>query len=186
MAVKLATPTDSDVRQVLDRQVLVMFELAEEALAGVTQDECMWRVSDRSWTVHFVDGRFVGEVGEEPYDLPTPSLAWTMWHPIWWLSVLLAHAHDNEIPTPESIDWPGPETALAVIRNLWAEWMAFAADLDDEALKSGELSKFPYTDGRPFVHTISWSSMELVKNLSEMCMLRRIGNLVLGRLADEA
>ena len=178
MAVKLPTPTDSDVRTVLNRQALVMFELANEVLAGVTLDECLWRTSDRSWTVHEIDGRFVGELGDEPPDLPTPSLAWTMWHPIWWLSVLLGHAHDREIPAPESVEWPGPASSLATIRQLWSAWMSFAATLDDSALESGELTKFPYTDARPFVHTIGWASMELVKNLSEMCMLRRFMNEV--------
>ncbi|WP_395156861.1 DinB family protein [Ilumatobacter sp.] len=174
MAVKLPTPTDSDVRTVLDRQALVMFELADEVLADVTLEECLWRVSDQSWTVHEVDGRFVGELADEPPDLPTPSLAWTMWHPIWWLSVLLGHAHGREIPAPESIEWPGPGSSVATIRELWAELMLFASGLDDDDLGSGDLSRFPYTDGRPFVHTLGWASMELVKNLSEMCMLRRI------------
>jgi hypothetical protein len=181
MAVKLPTPTDSDVRTVLNRQALVMFELANEVLADVTLDECLWRISDQSWAVHELNGRFVGELGDEPADLPTPSLAWTMWHPIWWLSVLIAHAHGREIPAPESVEWPGPESSVATIRELWAEWMLFASGLDEDDLSSGELSKFPYTDGRPFVHTIGWASMELVKNLSEMCMLRRIANEVAER-----
>ncbi len=176
MAVRLPTPTDSDVRTVLNRQALVMFELANEVLEDVTLDECLWQISDRSWTVHESYGRFVGELGDEPPDLPTPSLGWTMWHPIWWLSVLIAHAHGQEIPAPESVEWPGPDSALATIRELWDEWMLFASELDEADLGSGELSKFPYTDGRPFVHTIGWASMELAKNLSEMCMLRRVAN----------
>ena len=68
MAAKLPTPTDSDVRTVLDRQALVMFELANEVLADVTLDECLWRISDQSWTVHELNGRFVGELGDEPPD----------------------------------------------------------------------------------------------------------------------
>lgn len=174
MAVKLPTPTDSDIRAVLNRQVLVMLELADTSLAGVTLDECLYQVSEQSWTVHEVDGRLVGELSDEPPDLPTPSLAWTMWHPIWWLTVLLAHARDREIPAPESVQWPGPETSLATIRQLWADWTDFADKLDDDSLRSGELIRFPYTDGRAFVHTLGWSSMELVKNLAEMCMLRRL------------
>lgn len=181
MVVKLPTPPDSDIRTVLNRQVLVMFELADEVLAEVTLDECLQRVSERSWTVHEVDGRFVGELGDEPPDLPTPSLAWTMWHPIWWLSVLLAHARNEEIPEPTSVQWPGPGLSLATIRQLWADWMKLADALDDDSLLSGELSKFPYTDGRAFVHTLGWASMELVKNLSEMCMLRRMLAEVAGR-----
>lgn len=104
-----------------------------------------------------------------------------MWHPIWWLSVLLGHAHGRDIPVPESVEWPGPESSLGVIRQLSSEWVAFTASLDNSALNSGELTKFPYTDDQPFVHTIGWASMELVKNLTEMCMLRRIINDLSGR-----
>lgn len=75
--------------------------------------------------------------------------------------------------------WSGRALSpLSTIRELWAEWMVFVSALDEDDLGSGKLSKFPYTDGRPFVHTMGWASMELVKNLSEMCMLRRIVNEV--------
>lgn len=171
---KLPTPTDSDVRNVLDRQVLVMFELANEVLSDLTLEECLWRVSERSWTVHERNGQWIGEVGEEPPGLPTPSLAWTLWHPMWWLSVLLAHSYDAEIPTAESIPWPGPETSLDVIRDRWSEWMTFTKSLDDAALQASELTKFPYSDGRPFVYILGWASMELTKNLSELCLQRRL------------
>lgn len=176
MAATLPTPTDPDVGNVLDRQVLVMFELAKEVLSGLTLDECIWRISDRSWRVHHHNGRWVGELGEEPPDLPPPSLAWTMWHPIWWLSVLLGHAHGTRVPSVDSVEWPGPEPALETIRRSWSEWMSFTSELDDASLQSGALSKFPYTDVRPFVHTIGWASVELTKNLSETCLLRRVSH----------
>lgn len=76
---RLPIPSDPDPRKVLDRQVAVMFELAEDVLDGVTLEECLWISSDRSWTVHERDDGWFGELGEEPPDLPTPSLGWTMW-----------------------------------------------------------------------------------------------------------
>jgi len=151
-----------------------MFELADEALAGVTLDECLWKVDERSWTVHQSSGLWVGELAQEPPDLPTPSLAWTMWHPIWWLTVLLAHSRGDTVAAPSSIVWPGPATSLETIRTMWREWMDFVDGLSEDDLQSGDIVAFPYEDGRPFVHIAGWASMELTKNLSEMCQLRRL------------
>lgn len=159
---------------VLDRQAVLMFVLAEDVLAGVTLEECLWRPTGAGWTVHERCNGWFGELGEEPPDPPSPSLGWTMWHPIWWLSVLLAHSRDEVVPTPESVEWPGPEQSLGTTRDLWSEWETFLSDLTIDQLGSSELTKFPYQDERPFVHVAGWASMELVKNLSEMCQLRRI------------
>ncbi len=172
--VRLPIPSDPDPRKVLDRQVAVMSELAEEVLDGVTLEECLWRSSDRSWTVHERDDGWFGELDEEPPDLPTPSLGWTMWHPIWWLSVLLAHANESEAPTADTVKWPGPSESLPLIRSHWSQWTTFVDGLDDEQLSSGTLTRFPYDDDRPFVYIIGWASMELTKNLSEMCVIRRL------------
>ena len=46
--------------------------------------------------------------------------------------------------------------------------------LDEADLQSATLTRFPYRDGRPFAHILGWASMELTKNLSEMCLLRRV------------
>ncbi len=167
-------PTDPSVRAVIDQQVQVMFRLADEALADLTLDECLWQIDPRSWTVHRRDGRWFGEIGDEYPDLPTPSLAWTMWHPIWWLRTLLAHTKGEPAPAPEMVEWPGPDAALSLLRELWAEWSEFVAALDADELESSALTTFPYTDERPFVYVVGWASMELTKNISEMCVLRGI------------
>ena len=151
-----------------------MFELAEDVLAGVTLEECLWRPTEQGWTVHERGHQWFGELAEEPPDPPSPSLGWTMWHPIWWLSVLLAHSRGDPVPTPESIEWPGPQQSLPVIGDLWSQWETFLGNLTNDQLQSGELTRFPYQDDRPFVHIAGWASMELVKNLSEMCQLRRL------------
>jgi len=52
--------------------------------------------------------------------------------------------------------------------------MAFVNNLSEDDLGSGDVVAFPYEDGRPFIHIAGWASMELTKNLSEMCQLRRM------------
>jgi hypothetical protein len=174
MAVRLPIPTDSGVRAVLDRQVQVMFVLASEVLADVTLDECLRQSDPNSWTVTERDGHWFGELHEEPPDPPTPSLGWTMWHPIWWLSTLLAHTRNEDGPDAMSVEWPGPSATLPTMLELWSEWTDWVDALDDNDLRSGRLTRFPYDDGRPFVYVLGWASMELTKNLAEICLLRRL------------
>ena len=52
--------------------------------------------------------------------------------------------------------------------------MQLVTALDEADLQSATLTRFPYRDGRPFAHILGWASMELTKNLSEMCLLRRV------------
>lgn len=171
---RLPVPTDPDARRILERQVELMLQLADDVMVGVTLEECLWRPTTDGWTVHHRDGHWFGELDEEPPNPPTPSLGWVMWHPIWWLSVLLADARNEPAPTAESVEWPGPQQSLATIRRLWSEWIALLDELTPEQLASAELTGFPYRDDRPFVHIAGWASMELTKNLSEMAQLRRL------------
>lgn len=172
---RLPVPTDPDLRAVVDRQVQIMFVYADDVLGDVTLDECLVRPTEQSWTVHERVGRWYGELGDEPPDVPVPSLGWTMWHPVWWMTTLLAHTRGHEVPAVEAVEWPGPAATIPVLRSLWSDWMRLIAELDDAALASGALTRFPYTDGRPFAHVVGWSGMELVKNISEMGVLHRLG-----------
>jgi hypothetical protein len=96
-----------------------------------------------------------------------------MWHPVWWLETLLAACRGDSLPTPEDVEWPGPQSVRR-IRELWSEWTTFVAALTDDDLRSNELTRFPYADGRPFAYVLGWASMELTNYLGEMCLLRRL------------
>lgn len=185
MAIRLPTPTDPGARAVLARQAAVMFELADDVLDGVTLEECVWQPHPDSWTVHHRDGRWFGELADEPPDLPTPSLGWTMWHPIWWLTTLLAHTTGDPVPEPNEVEWPGNDASLPTLRELWETWVDVVDALDEADLDAGTLTRFPYRDGRPFVHVVGWASMELTKNLSEMCLQRRLRRDLVGRSSDD-
>lgn len=170
----LPPAVDPGLRAVLDRQVLVLLQLCDEVLNDVSLTECLHRFHPDSWTVHERDGRWFGELDEEPPNVPVPTLGWTMWHPVWWLETLLAVSRGDAAPSASDVEWPGPAATVARIRALWSDWTAFVGGLTDEDLASGELTRFPYTDGRPFAYVLGWASMEMTKNLSEMCLLRRL------------
>ena len=97
-----------------------------------------------------------------------------MWHPVWWLETLLAVSRGEDAPSVSEVEWPGPETTIARLRELWSEWTVYVGGLTDDDLRSGRLTRFPDTDGRPFADVLGWASMEMTKNLSEMCLLRRL------------
>ena len=170
----LPPAVDPGLRAVLDRQVLILLELGDQVLADVSLEECLRTFSPDSWTVHERDGRCFGELSEEPPNVPVPSLAWTMWHPVWWMETLLAVSRGDDPSAPADVEWPGPQASIGRIRELWSEWTMFVGGLTEEDLRSNQLTRFPYTDGRPFAYVLGWASMEMVKNLSEMCLLRRL------------
>ena len=173
LGMTLPAAVDPGIRAVLDRQVLILLELADEVLADVSLEECLHRFHPQSWTVHERGGRWFGELDDEPPDVPVPSLGWTMWHPVWWMETLLAACRGEQLPAPGDVEWPGPHS-IGRIRELWSEWTTFVAELTDDDLRSNELTRFPYADGRPFAYVLGWASMEMTKNLSEMCVLRRL------------
>jgi hypothetical protein len=172
--VPLPPAADPSLRAVLDRQVEILLQLSDEVLNDVSMGECLHKFHPESWSVHERDGRWFGFLEDEPLGVPVPTLAWTMWHPVWWLQTLIAVSHGNQVPDASEVEWPGPVATVSRIRELWTEWTLFASGLSEHDLSSNELTRFPYKDGRPFAYVLGWASMELTKNLSEMCLLRRL------------
>ncbi len=128
--------------------MLVLLELSDEVLKDVTLTECLRQFHPESWTVHEINGHWFGELEDEPLNVPVPTLGWTMWHPVWWLETLLSVSRGEDAPSVSEVEWPGPATTIARIRELWSEWTSFVGGLTDDDLRSGQLTRFPYTDGR--------------------------------------
>lgn len=154
--------------------MLILFELSGEVLADVSLEECLHKFRPDAWSVHERDGRWYGMLEDEPPNIPVPTLAWTMWHPMWWMETLLTVSRGGSPLAAAEVEWPGPTTTVPKLRELWTEWTAFVDGLTEDDLRATELTRFPYTDGRPFAYVLGWASMEMTKNLSEMCLLRRL------------
>jgi hypothetical protein len=163
-----------DRTELLLRQLKVTWSFAEEVLVDVTPDEALWTPSPESWTVRDIDGRWAADwVEPEPWPLPPTSLAWVQWHVMWWWSTVLDRCTgDGELQRAD-VTWQGPEDSMVVMRALHDTWIAFLSSLTDDDLSSNELTRWPYTDGRPFAFVAGWVNVELMKNVAEMAMLRR-------------
>jgi DinB superfamily len=166
----------TDRLAVLRDQLGLTWQLAQVVLADVSDRECLWLPSERSWTVRRDDeGRWIPDWQQpEPADVAQPSLAWTMWQTIWWWSVLLDQLRGDGTFRREDIAWPGAEAGVVTLRELYGRWDAFLAGLGEADLDSGELTGFPFDDDRPFVQVVAWATVELAKNVAEMGVLRRL------------
>jgi hypothetical protein len=115
------------------------------------------------------DGLWRAEWPEhEGYDLGPPSIAWTTWHLGFWWSMVLDHSFGNAMLTREQICWPGSADGVrAWVGGLEARWRAAITPLDDAALASSGLCRWPFQD-RPFGDVVAWATLELTKNAAEI------------------
>jgi len=162
----------TDKRDLLLRQFETASKLLHFHLDGLTLDEVMWRPAIRGLHVHREEkGGWVADSPEhEGYNLGPPSAAWIAWHIVYWWSMVLNHSFGDRDLSRDKIKWAGDGFA-SQIEELERKWLAAIAELDDEDLRSGELSKWPMS-GRPFADIVGWVNIELTKNASELGLIR--------------
>lgn len=161
---------------ILKHQLHVTWSLADLVLDELSDEEALWCPSPRSWTVgRGADGQWHADWTEpEPWPAPPASIAWIQWHVIWWWSTVLDRSFGDGLLRREQVTWPGASEALAAIDHLRQRWIARLDSLTESDLLDGALTKWPYTDGRPFSFVAGWVNIELMKNTAEMCQLRRM------------
>lgn len=160
----------------LRHQLHVTWSLAEHALAGLTDDEALWCPAPTSWTVRCGDDGLWHADWEEPEPWPAPptSIAWIQWHVIWWWSTVMDRSFGNGTLERTSITWPGAAESMEAIDGLRVRWLDRLETLTPDDLNRGDLTKWPYSDGRPFGQIAGWVNIELMKNVAEMSQLRRM------------
>ena len=161
------------------RQIEITWGLAELGLKGLTDDEALWCPAPESWTVRpGDDGRWHADwVEPEPWPAPPTSIAWIQWHVIWWWSTVLNRSFGDGELRREHVTWPGTGDSMVAIEGLQERWLGHLAHLNESDFSSGDLTAWPYTDGRPFRLVVAWVNIELMKNVAEMCLLRRASPL---------
>ena len=109
-----------------------------------------------------------------PWPAPPTSIAWLQWHVIWWWSTVIDRSFGDGSLEREQVTWPGASEAMAAIDALRVRWLGHLEALADADLADNTLSRWPYSDGRPFGLIAGWVNVELMKNVAEMCQLRRM------------
>ena len=83
----------TEIGALLLRQHEIAWKLTTCHLDGLSLAECLWRPSTKGLHVSVVDnGCWRGEWPEhEGYELGPPSMAWLLWHMVYWWSMVLDH-----------------------------------------------------------------------------------------------
>ncbi|MDF2513969.1 MAG: hypothetical protein K0S04_3835 [Herbinix sp.] len=104
----------------------------------------------------------------ESYDIGPASIAWIMWHIIYWWSTALDYNFGYGILKKEDIPWPeSVEKAKATISLLHDKWVSKLNALSDAEYQSEQYAKWSLSD-RSFADIALWLNAELMKNASEI------------------
>ncbi|GAB2863289.1 DinB family protein [Actinocorallia aurea] len=147
--------------------------LLEYHLDGLGDAECLWEPSPVSWTIR-PDGAggWTADWAEtEPEPVPTPTIAWLMWHIGFWWTTAAGECFGAGAPGRAEIAWPGSaDAAAAWLRGLAAEWRERLAEVSDAELDGRTVTLFGLD--RTLAQAAAWVSVELVKNVAEIGSLR--------------
>lgn len=169
--------TDSARLPVLRTQLDLTWSLLEYHLGDLTDEDCRWEPARHCWTVRQTPaGRWVADWAEsEPDPVPTTTLGWLTWHLGFWWTMVHDHSFGDHRLTRTDIDWPGSAAAaIDWIRECHRRWVEGLDSLTDAALDSSEFGTWPYGEGQPFVRTVAWVNLELMKNTAEIGQLRML------------
>ena len=104
----------------------------------------------------------------ESYEIGPASIAWTLWHIIYWWSTALDCNFDNGTLKKDDIPWPGSvEKAKATINSQHDQWVLKLNEMSEADYLSKQYAKWPLID-RSFVDIALWLNAELMKNAAEI------------------
>lgn len=138
-------------------------------IENLGETEALWAFSPTGLQVYKQEAGWRIDWPEtESYEMGPPSIAWIMWHIIYWWSTALDCNFGEGTLKKEDIPWPGSvEKAKATISLLHDEWVSKLNDLSDADYLSKQYSKWPLSD-RSFADIALWLNGELMKNAAEI------------------
>lgn len=159
--------------QALRENLLFQFDIAKQMLnyhlTDLGQEEYMWQAVPSSLHIQPKEGKWVADWPEtESYEIGTPSIAWTMWHIIFWWKMVNDYSFGEGILTKEEVaPFSHVEQAKEEIDSLISQWEKTLTELSDQDLLSSAYTKWPFTD-LPFYQLAGWLNLELMKNAAEI------------------
>ena len=150
-------------------QLDMCWQLYKYHTENLEEAEAYWAYSFESLQVRKVnDGWIIDWPESESYEMGPMSIAWLMWHIIYWWSTALDYNVGNGSIKKEDITWPGSiENAKEVIESLHEKWVSKLSELSDGELLMKHNAKWPL-DERNFADTALWLNAELMKNAAEI------------------
>jgi DinB superfamily len=161
--------------QMLRWQFDLTWRLAGYHIPALTDEACLWEPASGSWTVRrSADGAWRPDWSDkEPDPAPPVTIGWLTWHLIWWWSGARAALRQEAAVTRESVVWPGSADSvkrdLDVLAKDWSEILSRLTESDLETQLA-----YPWKEPRAAWHTLAWANAELMKNISEIGVVRHL------------
>lgn len=131
-----------------------------EALWAYSPKGLQVRKQEDLWTTDWPDS--------ESYEIGPSSIAWTLWHIIYWWTMAIDYNFGSGSIKKEDIPWPGSvEKAKEAIIFLHDTWVSKLNTLTHMEYQSNQHCIWPFTD-REFTDIALWLNGELMKNVAEI------------------
>ncbi len=157
------------LRNALNFQFDISWQMLEIHLKDLEDEECLWRPSPKGLHVTNKLGVWRADWPDsEDYDTGPSSIAWLTWHIIFWWSMVFDYSFGNGTLTREDVQWPGNMIAVRKkIEQFHNDWKNILTTLPDIELLSCKKTKWPFEE-RPMYELAAWLNLELMKNASEI------------------
>ncbi len=160
---------DESIKDSILFQLDMCWQLYLYHIENLEETEAFWAFSPAGLQVRKKDdGWVIDWPDSEGYEMGPSSIAWIMWHMIYWWTTALDYNFGDGTLNKDDIPWPGNiEKAKEAIRLLKDEWELKLKQLSDKEYHSRQYAKWPFEDKR-LVDIALWLNAELMKNASEI------------------
>lgn len=136
---------------------------------GLGEEEAAWCKTYSGLQVRRADGKWTADWPEtESYSIGPPSIAWILWHMMFWWTAVLSASRDNKMTGRENVVWPGSaRAAIQEIERCHEEWASFIDSMDEADLRSDERCRWPFKE-QSLCSLALWLNVELMKNAAEI------------------
>ncbi len=160
---------NSELKESILFQLDMCWQLYLYHTDNLNETEALWAFNSTGLQIHKEEeGWGVDWPETESYEMGPSSIAWIMWHIIYWWSTALNSNFEDGTLKKENIPWPGSvEKAKEIIKLLHDQWVSKLNNLSDADFQSKQYAKWPLSD-RNFLDTALWLNGELMKNTAEI------------------
>ena len=160
---------DIEIKENILFQIDMCWQLYLYHTENQKETEALWTFSPMGLQIRRQDDGWSIDWPEiESYEIGPSSIAWIMWHIIYWWRTTLDYNFGDGTLKKEDITWPGSvEKAKEEIKTLHDKWVEKLINMSDAEYQSQQYAKWPL-EGRSFADTALWLNGELMKNVAEI------------------
>lgn len=150
-------------------QLDMCWQLYNYHIKTLTDEEALWVFDAGGLQVREKNSNWKADWPHaEDYKIGPASIAWTLWHIIYWWSTALNYNFGDGTLTKDDVLWPGSVSMVKVkIQELYVEWKENLNSLKEDDFTQGYHAKWPF-ENECFANTALWLNAELMKNAAEI------------------